>query len=232
MKTIHLILISSSENLWKTVTAIFCAFLLLTLATKVQAQNFPDSRVGLRAGANLNSWTNDFPYVELNRQRIYPDAWEATTGFHLGIYFNVRLAELFALEPAIMFSQKGTGTSLDLGGSSFAKGTIVSNYIDIPILMRLYVAEGFNLFLGPQLSYQLGSTYSLSIDNELLIDDEDTSNDISELDAGLVLGLGYEFEEGFNINLSGEFGLLSVDSYKELDTYVRTIRLSAGYTFK
>ena len=222
---------TSALQVWKLSLVFSLILLLCTVALRAQSQDYPQSRVGLRAGPNLNSWTNEFPYLEFEGQRVFPDAWEATTGFHMGMYFNVRLGEIFAIEPGIMYTRKGTGTTLDLGSSIMVKGTVVSNYIDLPLLLRLYVAEGFNLYAGPQFSYHFGSTYSLTVNDEFVIQDEDTSNGVSELDTSLVLGVGYEFAGGFNMNLGGEFGFLTVDSFDELSTFNRTIRLSLGYTF-
>jgi len=196
-----------------------------------QAQDeYPKSSFGIRGGVNLNSWTNEFPFYVYEGQELYPDSWKATTGFHAGVYVNVRLSELVAIEPGLLYTSKGTAMSAEAGGVS-GEATVVSNYIDIPFLLRLYVADGFNLFLGPQMGYQLNSSYDIVVDGTTLISGEDISNDISELDFIAVLGMGYQFEGGFNINLSGELGLATVDGYDMLSTYNRTIRLSLGYSF-
>jgi hypothetical protein len=129
-----------------------------------------------------------------------------------------------------MYTLKGTGTTLDAGGV-VAEGTVNSAYLDLPLLVRLYVADGFNLFMGPQFSYHLNSSYDLKVDGTKITDGEDTTDTISEFDVAAVLGVGYEFSNGFNINLSGELGLLTVDGIGDLSTYNRNIRLSVGYTF-
>lgn len=53
--------IMSVVQVWKLSLAVF--LMLLFCAVKLQAQNqeYPQSHIGLRAGPNLNSWTNEFP---------------------------------------------------------------------------------------------------------------------------------------------------------------------------
>jgi hypothetical protein len=219
------------SNILNSLSVVFVSLCLILIAPNVQGQEtFPTSSFGLRVGGNANSWTNDFPSFEYNGQIIYPDGWKATYGIHIGAYVNIRLSKLVAHEPALLYTTKGTGAILNSGGST-AEAKVVSTYIDIPFLLRLYVSDGFNLFLGPQLAYQLNSNYDISLDNELLVQGEDITDGISEPDFAAVLDLGYEFENGFNINLAGELGLLSVDGYEILDTYNHTIQLSPGYSF-
>lgn len=198
---------------------------------KINAQEaYPESKFGIRAGGNVNSWTNEFPILEFQGDFIVPDDWQMTFGGHAGIYVNIRLSPLVALEPAIMYTQKGTGTVLDAGGVNI-EGNVRSAYLDLPLLLRLYVADGFNIFFGPQFSYHLNSDFELVVDGDAVIKDEDISEDISEFDLAPVLGIGYEFSTGININLSGELGLLTVDGYDQLKSFNRNIRLSVGFNF-
>jgi hypothetical protein len=213
-------------------TAICILSLCLPLFhTQVHAQDaFPKSSFGIRAGGNANSWTKEFPSLDYEGQTIYPDDWKATFGFHVGVYANIRVSKLVAIEPALLYTVKGTGTILDAGGTK-VEGNVTSNYVDLPFILRLYVADGFNIFLGPQFSYHVGSTFDLKVDNTMAIDGEDVTDTISEFDLAPVLGLGYEFDNGLNLNLSGELGMLSVDGFDYLSTFNRNIRLSLGYSF-
>ncbi|GJM30999.1 MAG: hypothetical protein DHS20C17_36340 [Cyclobacteriaceae bacterium] len=209
---------------------IITTIMLLANQQASAQQEYPISRFGIRAGGNVNSWTNEFPSLEFQGTLVYPDAWKTHFGGHFGVYVNIRLSQLVGLEPGILYTQKGTGTTLDAGGF-VAEGTINSNYLDLPLLLRLYVSDGFNIFLGPQFSYHLSSNYDLEVDGSKITSGEDTTDTISELDIAPVLGIGYEFPNGFNVNLSGELGMLTVDGIGNLSTYNRNIRLSVGYTF-
>lgn len=213
---------------WRLIVALV---LLLLLSLQLRAQDsYPQTKIGIRAGVNLNSWTNEFPVYQYEGQTFVPDDWKASVGLHAGVNFNIRLSSLVAIEPAVIYTQKGTSIIAEDGGVS-GEATIQSSYVDIPVLVRLYVANGFNLFAGPQMAYQFSSKFDATAGGTKVVNGQDITDSISELDIMLVLGAGYEFEEGFTINLSGEFGFGSVDGFEVLDTYNRTIRLSLGYNF-
>jgi|GEM_PF-4861692 len=193
-------------------------------------QDYPIKKFGIRLGGNANSWTNEFPALEVEGQFVFPDDWAVTFGGHGGFYVNVRLSELVALEPGIFYTLKGTGTVLDANGSNI-EGNVQSGYLDLPLLLRLYVADGFNLFIGTQFSYHLNSKFDFTIDGTTVIDGEDISDSISEYDFAPILGMGYEFPNGVNLNLSGDLGLFTVDNFDQLSTFNRTIRFSVGFNF-
>ena len=203
---------------------------LIFTSIDCNAQGYPDNSFGIRGGANLNSWTNEFPALDTEFGPIFPEQWNATFGYHGGIYFNIRLSELVAIEPAFLYTLKGTGASLD-DPAGKVEAFVKAGYVDASFLVRLYVADGFNLFLGPQLSYLVNAEYDVDVDGTTVIEGIDITDDLSELDAAAILGLGYEFENGFNINLGGELGFLTVDGFDQLSTFNRTIRLSLGYSF-
>lgn len=206
------------------------AVAMLVTPNLLAQESFPDTKFGIRAGGNVNSWTNQFPSTDFEGQQIFPDDWQVHYGYHGGVYVNIRLSQLVALEPGLLYTAKGTGTILNAGGATI-EGTVNSNYLDIPFLLRLYVADGFNLFLGPQFSYHLNSDFDFTVDGVKVIQGEDITDNISEFDIAPVLGLGYEFENGLNLNLSGELGLLTVDGFDQLNTFNRNIRFSVGYSF-
>ena len=206
------------------------ATVLFSSEEVIAQSTYPKSQFGIRVGGNANSWTNEFPALEFEDDLIYPDSWKVHFGGHLGAYINIRLSQLVALEPGVFYSQKGTSTTLDLSGIDF-EGTIKSNYLDLPLLLRLYPAGGFNIFMGVQFAYHLNSSFDFEVDGNPVIDGEDTTDTISEFDVAPVLGIGYEFEGGFNLNLAGELGMISVDGIGNLDTFNRNIRLSIGYAF-
>ena len=183
-----------------SVTIIFATIMVLVNFGNAWAQqSYPQSSFGIRVGGNANSWTNDFPTLEFEGEFIYPDSWKVHFGGHLGVYVNIRLSELVALEPGLAYTQKGTGTTLSINGVNL-EGTVNSNYLDLPLLLRLYPSGGFNIFLGAQFAYHLDSSFDFKVDGNEIIDGEDTTDTISEFDVAPILGIGYEFDNGLNLN--------------------------------
>ncbi len=209
----------------------FLALSLILITYSSFAQDYPASKFGIRLGGNANSWTNEFPALEFEGQFVFPDDWSVAFGGHGGLYVNIRLSELVALEPGVFYTLKGTGTILNTGGSDI-EGNVQSSYLDLPLLLRLYVADGFNIIIGSQFSYHLNSKFDFVVDGSTIIDAEDISDSISEFDFAPVLGLGYEFPNGINLNLTGDLGLLTVDAFDELSTFNRNIKFSVGFNFQ
>ena len=80
------------------------------------------------------------------------------TGFHAGLFVDINLVDRLSFMPEIMFSQKGykaDGTSL-LGGAY--DYTLTSNFVEVPLLLKVNAAPGFSIHLGPQFSFLASTT--------------------------------------------------------------------------
>lgn len=80
---------------------------------------------GIKAGLNFNSM-KDFNVNELT------SSFEGKTGFHVGVLYKLNLPLGFALQPELMYTQKGG--SIDLGGE--ASGDIKMNYLQLPVNLQ------------------------------------------------------------------------------------------------
>lgn len=81
-------------------------------------------------------------------------------GLHAGITLDIPLVARLSFAPEIMYSQKGyktNGTSL-LGGEN--EYSVTTNFIEVPILLKINAASGFNIHLGPQVSFLTSTTES------------------------------------------------------------------------
>jgi hypothetical protein len=51
--------------------------IMLTITNEALAQQqYPYSNIGIRAGGNVNRWTNDFPSLEYKGGLVYPEDWK------------------------------------------------------------------------------------------------------------------------------------------------------------
>jgi hypothetical protein len=212
--------------------------LLLFSTTLSQAQ----VRFGIRAGVNVSGWQGDAvnslqDFVQLSSGVAQT---ETRTGFHAGTYVTLPVTSYFAVEPGLFYSQKGytmTGTfssnTLDFLN---ARATVVNqaHYIDMPVLAKVYVAKGFHLFAGPQMSYLVNNTVRARasvLGFSLLNQDLNTTGNFQKWDVGLTGGLGYKFENGINLQAGYEHGLRRLDAQNSFDTYNRVAKVSLGYEF-
>ncbi len=162
------------------------------------------------------------------------------TGLFAGVSANLPLSGAFSIEPGIYYTQKGYQLNGELGikGIEFlgasAKAILQSDYIDIPVLLKADVGGGLQIFAGPQLSYlssaKLKTTAGL-LGFNLLNKTFDAANQFNKWDAGVTGGIGYQFVNGLNLNVSYDHGLSKIDANQNLSAYNKTFKLGIGFSF-
>jgi hypothetical protein len=181
---------------------------LLFSITTAQAQK---QGFGLRAGINTSNVNNEIA--------ISP---------HFGVYYSIIITENFGLQPELLYSVQPTHFS----GNNLSSTRRLS-YINLPIMAKIYVANGFNLQFGPY----VGLLASARSDN-----DADVSIKINfrDFDYGVGLGAAYEFPAGFNLGARYNLGLANVANSVNTTGSVVTLdkrftnqytQFFVGYTF-
>lgn len=120
------------------------------------------------------------------------------TGFNAGVFINIPIVDRLSFQPEAMFSQKGYKS--DLTGNRTLTQT--TNWIDIPILAKINAASGFNIFLGPQVSF-LTKTSNKYEGNFTVIEQtiyEEDADKFKKSIVGGVLGAGFDLSNNFSIN--------------------------------
>ncbi|SFB55217.1 porin family protein [Algoriphagus aquimarinus] len=168
---------------------------------------------GVRGGASLFNFGGD---------DVSENAYTNRVGFHVGGYTMLFMTDRLALEPGVYYSVKGTQND------DFANSRAILNYVDIPVLFRMYPGEGFNVFAGPQISFLASSKFEGDFFGNTVSYDSDA---IKETDIGLVLGVGYNLPKGFNVQASYDYGFTPIFKDSDADVYNRGFKLSAGFTF-
>lgn len=199
-------------------------------------------KIGIRAGYNGMNWEGDA--VESAKNLLdYTDGnvqLKMRHGFHAGAYLSLPLGSGIELEPGLLYSQKGVvmegNVPGNVGEMLSAKATITnkSEYLDVPLLLRFYVADGFNLFAGPQVSFLLSNKVNVkagALGFNALDRDFDWNSGQRKVDVGLAAGVGYQFQNGFNVNGGYDFGLTTIDDNATYKTYNRGFKASIGYRF-
>lgn len=211
--------------------------ILLTVAAvaafmSVQAQ---DAKFGVKAGLNVYTLTGDI------------EGASSLTGFHVGGIAEFKLSDNFAIQPELMYSLQGakseTSGSETTGGftSSFSgESKVKLGYLNIPVLAKYYVAEGFSLQAGPQLGlllnakseYDITSSaggFSVSESGEM-----DVKDSFKSIDLGLAAGAGYDTEFGLFFQARYVVGLSNISEEadgEEFDIKNAGFQLSVGYKF-
>jgi len=194
----------------KTLTILSISLAFAIISTNLQAQvtlgnrqsnTDRDVEFGVKAGLNLATIAVDD--VDENNFKA---------GFHAGLSAKFPLSESFALQPEVLFTQKGAKTVYDTDflGFDVADGetTYNLNYIDIPVYAVYNFNENFNLHLGPYLGILVSANAETQAEvlEFINVDDSDELNEdrFNTITYGLTGGLGFDLgmlSIGANYNL-------------------------------
>ncbi len=136
-------------------------------------------RAGIKGGLNVSNL-----YID------EVDDENARYGFNLGFYGQVLSSDVFALQPELLFSTKGS--KAEYGGRFFDQTIKYNlNYLDLPVLAVFKLGESAEIHVGPYVSYLLGASISY---------DGDLSNDVDEIDKDHLKSFDYGLSGGFGLN--------------------------------
>ena len=174
--------------------ALILAFGITSQKAISQDRNKPIA--GIKGGANISNL-----YVDnVNDEN-------ARIGFHVGVYGQLLSSRVFAIQPEINYSTKGTRIeSSFLGIDQTTKFNL--NYIDVPVLAVFKLGDSFEIHAGPYWSYLVGA--NISSDGDLGEDFRDVDrNNFENWDFGVAGGIGFNFSGG-QLGLRYNYGLREI----------------------
>lgn len=180
--------------------------------SQVQAQD--GIQFGVKAGVNFAKLTGDD--VE--------DA-DGRTGLHIGGVVEVPISEKFSVQPELIYSQQG----LQFKDGDF-ESKLKLDYINIPVMAKFYVADGFAIELGPQIGI-LASAKA-----EADGDEEDIKDFVKKSDISLGGGVSYKMATGLFFQGRYMIGISDVNDTNDENTFGDNLNnsnlsLSIGYMF-
>lgn len=148
-------------------------------------------------------------------------------GYHVGPYLSIGVTDRFAIQPELLYSTQGA----EVTANNVNRKQDLS-YINMPIMAKIYVANGFNIQVGPYVGVLLDFD-SHSDDNSASV-----KVDYKGYDFGIGLGLAYELPGGFNFGGRYNFGLADVSDIDagttgiEIDARTnQVLQFFLGFTF-
>ncbi len=165
--------------------------------------NAQETKFGLKGGLNMASLTNS-------------EGGKSLMSFHFGGFAEIKLNEKFAIQPELLYSGQGAKFS-DVGNFSM-------NYINVPVMVKYFITNEFNIQAGPQVGILMSAKF----------DGMDAKEFLKSSDFGFNLGAGYDLTKNIGVNLRYCMGLSQTQ--KELmegETASKNsvIQLSVGYKF-
>lgn len=188
--------------------------------------NAQEVKFGVKAGLNLANISGDDT-----------EDLDGRTSFHIGGVAEIMITDKFSFQPELLYSAQGAKSTYE---DQFEKEeiTIKLDYINLPLMAKYYVAEGFSIEAGPQIGFLMNSEADYEyIDKEdpefNESGTEDLKDEIKGIDFGVNLGLGYKLENGLNFGARYNLGLSDL---WDIDTggiknQNSVIQVSVGYFF-
>lgn len=160
----------------KFLISFLLVFVLASIGTIAVAQDNA-LRVGIKGGLNVsNLYVDD---VDDENPRY---------GFHVGVYTQLFESDVFAIQPEVLFSTKGTRTSYDvLGAEGDAKFNL--SYLDIPVLAVFKLGDAAEIHVGPYFGYLISA--SSEVDGDFDDYEELDRDNYKAWDYGLSAGVGF-----------------------------------------
>lgn len=122
-------------------------------------------------------------------------------GMTLGLFSDYRFTQLLGFEPEVDYSMQGA-----YNGAQFVR----TNYLNVPLMVKLFLSNNFNMQLGPQFAFCLNAKGYATDANGTPYDIQ-TISDVNPFDLDLVLGMGYELPKGIMLQARYFIGTLGVD---------------------
>jgi len=191
---------------------LFAALAIFVIANSNAQINF-----GAKAGVNFATITGDMV-----------DSFNSRTAFHVGFVAEIVISETFSFQPELLYSAQGADYSEE--GFEDFEGTVKLDYLNVPLMAKFYVGEGFSVEAGPQIGLLLSAKDDYG-DGE-----DDIKEYVKGTDFGVNLGVGYKMEGGLNFSARYNLGLsndLDVDDFEAEGAEYKNsvIQVSVGYFF-
>jgi hypothetical protein len=187
--------------------------------------NAQEVKFGAKAGVNFASVGGD-----------ETGDLDGRTSFHIGGVAEIVISEKFSFQPELLYSAQGAKASGSEPGFGSFESEYKFDYLNIPLMAKFYVAEGFSLEAGPQIGFLLSAKddWTETFDGFTDSGTDDLKDYTKGIDFGLNFGLGYKMETGLNFGARYNLGLSNINDGEGFDDFKNqnsVIQISVGYMF-
>jgi hypothetical protein len=150
-----------------------------TTTTTTESTKTSTARAGIKGGLNVSNLYMDEVTDE-----------NARFGFNAGFYAQIFSSEVFAIQPELLYSTKGSRNTYDNG---IFEGDVKYNfnYLEVPVLAVIKLGSAAEIHVGPYWSYLLAA--NVDVDGDIDTFDELDRDGFEKWDFGISGGLGLNF---------------------------------------
>lgn len=169
--------------------------------------------LGVKAGPN---------FANIDANSSIGANYKNRTGFHGGAFALIKLTKI-GIQPELLFSQQGS-----IVNYNSSAGEANFDYINIPIILKLYTVAGINLQVGPQFGFLSGGEIKQTINGVSSV--QDAKDFYKGSDFSAALGLGWDLPFGLTVDARYNLGLSKINGGTNPDESKNQVfQFSVGY---
>lgn len=191
------------------------ALLLAGAVTYAQNPKGTTPSFGVKGGVNFATVSgDDF------------DSPDSRTSFHVGALAEFPLADIFSIQVEALYSGQGFKSDYESFLGENEKIEYQLDYINVPVLAKVYVIEGLSLEVGPQFSFK--------VNEEIDGDPTDNEGDIDldeakDFEFGVAAGVTFQTQMG--LFATGRYNMGLTDIFENSDAKNSVFQIGVGYKF-
>ncbi|APZ48060.1 hypothetical protein BW723_05100 [Polaribacter reichenbachii] len=186
--------------------------LILTSIVALNAQDRKNKSIaGIKGGYNLSAVSFDGT-----------SETEKLHGFHLGVFVESYIGKHLAIQPEILYSQQGYKIV-----DNNATFTQKLNYINMPLMLKMYPVKSFFLEVGPQIGFSI--SHKETYDAGFILYDTSEEFEPNNFDWGINLGAGFKSDAG--VSLGARYHIGQSDIYDDDKPKNRILQVYLGFEF-
>ncbi len=163
--------------------------LMVTSILTLHAQDRKNkSTAGIKGGYNMSSVSFDGT-----------SETDKLHGYHIGIYGESYIGNYLSIQPEIMYSKQGYKI-IDQSGTYTQK----LDYINVPLMLKLYPVKSFFLEAGPQIGFSI--SHKETFDSGFILYDTEKEFEPNNFDWGVNVGAGFKSDSGLSLGVRYHLG--------------------------
>ena len=179
----------------KVIVCMLAAVSMLFVSEGAMAQKI---NFGAKAGLNLSTWNID--------------DCEFKPGFHAGVYANIKINKMFAIQPEVLYSMEGVRFSEDetqtVGGKEYfmnLSATTTTHRLNVPVMFQITPIPLLTIEVGPQFGFNLAMSNREKLETNMpgVPEYDETATVDSEVYNMFEFGIA----AGLKVNLAGNISL-------------------------
>jgi opacity protein-like surface antigen len=193
----------------KYVILIIGIFATTLLSAQTWSEKF---QLGIKGGLNFSTVEGD-----------NYDSPDGRTSFYVGLLAEAPITERFSLQPEVFYSRQGFDVA---GPSNDPDIQFQLDYIQVPLLLKIYLLDGLNIQAGPQFGFKVNEELDFSPASS---EDGFDNDSLKDFDFQVTGGLEYKLLEAFFVQARYTYGFSEV--LENMDAHNGVFSAGVGFVF-